>query len=121
MEWFAMRHTSLQTDVCCSRSPARIWLAEIMVRSNCITYYKHANHRNHSDDDGETIVVPASAVGEVEDCLVYIATWAHDPKWYDNTENTQDMKNEDNNLCQRQTFSEEYIEQCTTNNNAYRQ
>ena len=91
------------------------------MRGVCCTYYEHANHRNHTDHDSEAIIVPASAVREPEDRVVYIAMWSHNPKWYNYGEYTQNMQNEHDCFRQWQTLGEKYIEQRTANDNAHRQ
>lgn len=73
---------------------ARIRSVEVLMRGVCCTYYEHANHRNHTDHNSEAIIVPASAVREPEDRVVYIAMWSHDPKWYNYGEYAQNMQNE---------------------------
>jgi len=74
------------------------------------TYYEHSNHGNHTNHDSEAIIVPASAVCEVEDRIVYVAMWRQDPKWYHDYEYTQDMENEDDCFGQWQPPGEEDVE-----------
>ena len=90
-----------------------------MKRKGCVTYNEHTDHRYHTDHDSEAVVVPASAVSELEYRLVYVTMWSHDPEWYDDAEHTQNMKHEDNRFCQWQTLGQEYIEERTANDNAH--
>lgn len=79
---------------------AKFRLAEVVMRGVRCTHYEHANHRNHTDHYSEAIIVPASAVREPEDRVVYMVMWSHDPKWYNYGENTKNMQNE--HYCFRQ-------------------
>lgn len=52
---------------------------------------------------------------------MYVATWSHDPKWYDDTKYAQDVEDKNDCFCQWQADREKYIEQSTAYDNANRQ
>jgi hypothetical protein len=59
-----------------------------MVQSAWITHNKHANHRDHTDHNRKAVVLPSTTVREVEDRVVYVATWSQNPQWYDDDEDS---------------------------------
>jgi hypothetical protein len=80
------------------------------MRGDHYTYNEHANHGDHANYGCEAIVLPASTVCKSEDRVMYVAMWSHDPKWYDDAEHAQGVKNEYYCFRQRQALDEEYIE-----------
>ena len=96
-----MHRWSPQTCEYYNRNPAHLVSDVDVVAVLIFTHDKDKHDSDHADYNRKAVVFPASTVSEVQDRVVYVASWSQNPQRDNDAKYPQNMKHEDNRFGQR--------------------